>query len=180
MCTASPLTIANIRVIFGDFVQADVPLVFLRGVGVGHPRRQSDNEGLCKFDGVSAHSIVIRIQQCQNIVFHLGHHIPACLLHVWDTLGAHQPLEEWIKIHVEKHKILTNPWMNSTSVQMTHTCKATLYRWVSVRMAFFTTLTLSSFISIFKLAISRRRSSLSLLLHRQDAETVFLETGHTT
>lgn len=48
------------------------------------------------------------------------------------------------------------------------TCRVTLYSWVSVRMAFFTTFTLSSFNNMFRLAISRRSSSLSLLLDEQN------------
>lgn len=47
------------------------------------------------------------------------------------------------------------------------TWSVTLYSWVSVRMAFFTTFTPSSFSNIFRLAIRRRRSSLSLLLYRR-------------
>lgn len=47
---------------------------------------------------------------------------------------------------------------------LTFTCRVTLYSWVSVRMAFFTTFTLSSFSSMLRLAIRRRSSSLSRLL----------------
>lgn len=46
------------------------------------------------------------------------------------------------------------------------TCRVTLWSWVRVRMAFFTTFTLSSFSSMFRLAISLTRSSLSLLLEK--------------
>lgn len=98
------LTISNICVVFGDFIQADVALLLLGRVGVGCSWWQSDDEGLCEFDGVSADSIVIRIQQCQDIPFHLSYHIPACLLPVCDTLSAHQPLVDPIKLVSDTYK----------------------------------------------------------------------------
>lgn len=62
--------------------------------------------------------------------------------------------------------ILLNILMKNKFWVTVLTCRVTLYSWVSVRMAFLTTFTLSSLSNMFRFAISLRRSSLSLLLEK--------------
>lgn len=71
-----------------NFVQADVPFLLLGDVGVRCARRQCDDERLGEFDGVRANAVVVRVEQSQNLALHLGHHVPASLLHVRDALRA--------------------------------------------------------------------------------------------
>lgn len=71
-----------------NFVQADVSFLLLGDVRVGRARRQRDDERLGEFDGVCSDAVVVRVEHSQNLPLHLGHHVPASLLHIGDAFRA--------------------------------------------------------------------------------------------
>lgn len=158
-------TVANVGVIFGNFVQADVSFLPFGDVRLRRPRRQSYDQRFRKLDGMSANAVILWVELGQNVLLHPRDQMPACLLHLWYGFGLNQPLSE-----DGRHQIIyrTSSEVGQSENKAAPTCSVTLYICVRVRMAFFTTFTLSSFSNMLRLAISWSRSSLSRLLNKTE------------
>lgn len=78
------LTVLDVGVVTRHAVQADVLLVASGYLRVSHAGRQGDNEGLHKLDGVGTDTIIVRVQQHNDVPSHGGHHVPAGFLELAD------------------------------------------------------------------------------------------------